>query len=162
MVSSDVYLNFSSTLEDSLLTFQCKDGLLPEGVFTSRCYRNGSWILNPSNHICGNSTSGTMIKVNWLISSISIYQWLNWLQNYACMVIIRRIMHIIIYGCDAYNYDIVFEWTLFTNILAVGSNKNYLIMNYLIIPLGCSFGIILVLLVVVTVIYALAITAKKG
>ena len=55
MASSNVSLNHSSTLEDSMLTFQCKDGLLPDDVFTARCYRNRSWIPNPLNHICATS-----------------------------------------------------------------------------------------------------------
>ena len=53
-----ISLNYSSTLEDSLLTFQCKDGLLPDDVFTARCYRNGSWIPNPSGHVCATSSAG--------------------------------------------------------------------------------------------------------
>ena len=55
MVNSKVSLNFSSTLEDSQLTFQYEDGLFPDGLFLSRCYRNGSWIPNPSGHVCATS-----------------------------------------------------------------------------------------------------------
>ena len=58
MVNSNVSLNFSSTLEDSQLTFQCEDGLFPEGLLLSRCYRNGSWIPNPSGHVCATSLAG--------------------------------------------------------------------------------------------------------
>ena len=58
IANSNVSVNFSSTLEDSLLTFQCKDGLLPEDVFTARCYQNGSWIPNPSGHTCATSSAG--------------------------------------------------------------------------------------------------------
>ena len=58
MANSNVNLNYSSTLEDSLLTFQCKDGLLPEDMFTSRCYRNRTWIPDPSGHACATSSAG--------------------------------------------------------------------------------------------------------
>ena len=58
IVSTNVSLNYSSTAEDSLLTFQCKDGLFPEGIFTARCYRNGSWIPSPSGHACATSSAG--------------------------------------------------------------------------------------------------------
>ena len=58
MVSSNVSLNYSSTLEDSQLTFQCEDGLFPVGLFSSRCYQNGSWIPNPSGHVCATSSAG--------------------------------------------------------------------------------------------------------
>ena len=57
ILNSNVSLNYSSTLEDSLLTFQCKDGLFPEDVFTASCYQNGSWIPNPSGHACATSIS---------------------------------------------------------------------------------------------------------
>ena len=60
VVNSNVSLNYSSTLEDSLLTFQCKDGLLPDDVFTSRCYRNLSWIPNPSSHACATTSAGVI------------------------------------------------------------------------------------------------------
>ena len=58
MVKNNITLKYNSTLEDSLLTFQCDDGLIPENLFTARCYRNGNWIPNPSNHICSNSSAG--------------------------------------------------------------------------------------------------------
>ena len=63
IVNSNVSLNYSSTLEDSLLTFQCKDGLFPEDVFTASCYQNGSWIPNPSSHTCANSSAGRQYNV---------------------------------------------------------------------------------------------------
>ena len=56
-------MNYSSTLEDSLLTFQCDGALLPKGVFTARCYGNGSWIPNPLNHVCATSSAGECILV---------------------------------------------------------------------------------------------------
>ena len=59
MVRSNISLNYTSTVEDSLLTFQCEDGLFPDDVFTARCYRNGSWIPNPSSHTCTTSSAGT-------------------------------------------------------------------------------------------------------
>ena len=58
MVNSNITLKYNSTLEDSLLMFQCDDGLIPEDLFTARCYKNGSWIPNPSSHICSNSSAG--------------------------------------------------------------------------------------------------------
>ena len=57
--TNNVSLNYASTLEGSLLTFECEDGLFPDAVFTARCYRNGSWIPNPLNHVCVTSLAGT-------------------------------------------------------------------------------------------------------
>ena len=56
--NNNVSLNYGSTLEESLLTFQCRDGLFPEDVFTASCYQNGSWIPNPSSHTWANSSAG--------------------------------------------------------------------------------------------------------
>jgi hypothetical protein len=58
MVKNNINLNYNSTLEDSLLTFQCDDGLFPKDLFAARCYRNGSWIPNPSGHMCATSSAG--------------------------------------------------------------------------------------------------------
>ena len=58
VVNSNITLKYNSTLKDSLLTFQCDDGLFPEDLFTARCYKNGNWIPNPSRHICSNSSAG--------------------------------------------------------------------------------------------------------
>ena len=58
-MNSNVSLNYSSTLEDSLLIFQCKKGLFPDNIFIARCYQNGSWIPNPSDHACATSSAGT-------------------------------------------------------------------------------------------------------
>ena len=62
MVNSNISLNYSSTLEDSLLIFQCEEGLFPCGVFIARCHRNGTWIPNPSNHKCTTSSAGKSIN----------------------------------------------------------------------------------------------------
>ena len=61
IVNSNVGMNYSSSLEDSLLKFQCEDGLFPDRVFTARCYRNGSWIPNPSGHVCATSSAGKYV-----------------------------------------------------------------------------------------------------
>ena len=58
MVKNNITLKYNSTLEDSLLMFQCDNGLFPEDLFIARCYKNGSWIPNPSSHICSNSSAG--------------------------------------------------------------------------------------------------------
>jgi hypothetical protein len=59
----NISLNYNSTLEDSLLTFQCDDGLFPSDIFTARCYRNGSWIPSPSGHICTTLSAGTSLYI---------------------------------------------------------------------------------------------------
>ena len=61
VVNSNVSLALNSTLEDSLLTFQCKDGLYPNDVLTARCYSNRTWIPNPSGHVCATSLEGILI-----------------------------------------------------------------------------------------------------
>ena len=65
VVRSNITLNYSSTLEDSFLMFQCEDGLFPEDVFTARCYRNESWIPNPSNHMCATSSAGRTNHISY-------------------------------------------------------------------------------------------------
>ena len=49
--------------------FWCKDGLLPDGVFIARCYRNGSWIPNPSSHTCGTLSAGSSQQIPCVIIS---------------------------------------------------------------------------------------------
>lgn len=62
-MNSNVSVNYSSTLEDSLVTFQYEDGLLPDDVFRARCYKNGTWIPNPSSHVCATSSAGKLDKI---------------------------------------------------------------------------------------------------
>ena len=74
MVNSNISLNYGSTLENSLLTFQCKDGLLPNDVFTSRCYRNQTWIPDPLNHVCATSLASKIYN-NYLLyrNNVSVF-----------------------------------------------------------------------------------------
>ena len=81
MVNSNITLKNNSTLEDSLLTFQCDNGLFPENLFIARCYRNGSWIPNPSSHICSNSSAGRTNR------SLTIHHILMLLLTNYCSII---------------------------------------------------------------------------
>ena len=54
----NVSVNYSSTLEGSTLQFSCVEGYLPNDVFTATCHPNGSWVPDPTSHVC--TTAGTV------------------------------------------------------------------------------------------------------
>jgi hypothetical protein len=56
--SSSITMNYSSTLEGSTLTFNCKEGFAPSDGFIATCHPNGSWFPDPTTHVCTRMTSG--------------------------------------------------------------------------------------------------------
>ena len=43
----DGSVNYTSTVEGSIATYQCDTGLIPEGVITAVCMENGKWAPDP-------------------------------------------------------------------------------------------------------------------
>ncbi len=39
------------------VTFQCDDGLFPEGIMTATCLATGEWDKNPGEIVCRNESS---------------------------------------------------------------------------------------------------------
>ena len=58
--NSNVSVNYSSTLEGSTLQFGCVEEYLPSDIFTATCHPNGSWVPDPTSHVCtiATATSG--------------------------------------------------------------------------------------------------------
>ena len=44
-------------LPDTHVTFQCSDGLFPEGIMTVTCLSTGEWDRNPAEIVCRNNPS---------------------------------------------------------------------------------------------------------
>ena len=63
VTNTNVSLSYNSTLENSLLWFSCRHGLIPEEVFTTTCYRNASWSPAPTQHFCAVASSGIIYLV---------------------------------------------------------------------------------------------------
>ena len=57
--SSSIVVDYTTTLEGSVLSFGCKEGFSPGGKFIAICHHNGTWIPNPEDHIC----TGTSLKL---------------------------------------------------------------------------------------------------
>ena len=52
--------NITSTVEGSNVTYQCDDGLAPEGTMTAVCGEDGEWRPNPGDVECRkNDTLGS-------------------------------------------------------------------------------------------------------
>ena len=48
---------YTSTVEGSVVTFYCNEGLTPEGQMNTTCASNGSWTPNPADLICNEPPS---------------------------------------------------------------------------------------------------------
>ena len=57
----NVNVNYSSTLEGSMLHFSCVEGYLPSDVFTATCHPNGSWVPDPTSHVCTSASAASGI-----------------------------------------------------------------------------------------------------
>ena len=68
--NSYVNVNYSSTLEGSTLKFGCVEGFLPSDVFTATCHPNGSWVPDPTSHVCTTAASGKLMN-----DSSNFYEW---------------------------------------------------------------------------------------
>ncbi len=44
-------------LPDTRVTFQCSDGLFPEGILTVTCLSTGEWDRSPGEIVCRNESS---------------------------------------------------------------------------------------------------------
>ena len=63
LVKDDVILkSYSSTLENSLLEFGCRSGLVPDTTLIAVCHRNASWIPSPADHVCTTTSIHTLGK----------------------------------------------------------------------------------------------------
>ena len=56
--NSNISVNFSSTLEGSNLQFSCVEGYLPSDVISATCHSNGSWVPDPTSHMCTTAVAG--------------------------------------------------------------------------------------------------------
>ena len=69
--NSNVSLSFTSTLEGSNLQFSCMEGYLPRDVFTATCHPNGSWVPDPTSHVCTTASAASGI----MHDSSNFYEW---------------------------------------------------------------------------------------
>ena len=79
--------DLTSTVEGSEITYQCDDGLTPEGIMTAVCGEDGEWRPNPGDVECRkNDTLSTGITiwhtlvclyVSWLCQGIYIHSKLS-------------------------------------------------------------------------------------
>ena len=58
--STNVSVNYSSTLEGSILQFCCAEGFLPSDAYTAICHPNGSWVPDPTSYVCTVAATGKM------------------------------------------------------------------------------------------------------
>ena len=72
-MNSNVMLNYSSTLEGTVLTLTCEnDTSTDEQALIVTCHSSGSWIPDPAQFTCSSSnfekalpgTSNSLIKIN--------------------------------------------------------------------------------------------------
>ena len=61
-VDRNVKLNYSSTLDGSVLTLTCENdkpviNSTDENILNVMCYSNGSWIPNPAKFTCSSTTT---------------------------------------------------------------------------------------------------------
>ena len=45
-------VNYTTTVAESTATYQCGTGLIPVGVITAVCMRNGKWVPDPAEVGC--------------------------------------------------------------------------------------------------------------
>ena len=51
--------NYTTTFEESSITFTCEDGLLPNVTITATCTGKGHWTTDPATYTCINITDAT-------------------------------------------------------------------------------------------------------
>ena len=57
--NSRIAVKYTTTLEDSTLTYDCREGFLPRASLIAICYHNGSWVPNPTYHTCNTISNGS-------------------------------------------------------------------------------------------------------
>ena len=63
LAKNDVILvSYSSALENSLLEFSFRSGLIPDTTLIAVCHRNASWIPSPTDHVCTTTSTHTLGK----------------------------------------------------------------------------------------------------
>ena len=63
LAKNDVFLkSYSSTLDNSLLEFGCRSGLIPHTTLIVVRHRNSSWIPGPADHVCTTASAHTLGK----------------------------------------------------------------------------------------------------
>ena len=74
LMSSNVELNYTSTLEGAVLTFTCKNemsniSITNETIFNVTCHSSGNWIPDPAVLIksCSSAFTGAANKHNYYI-----------------------------------------------------------------------------------------------
>ena len=61
-----------------MITFNCREGLIPQSMLVAECTTGGYWSPNPLNHHCGNESAGTLCTVNdQLLSEYALSQQLT-------------------------------------------------------------------------------------
>ena len=65
-------VELSIIVADTLLSFQCEEGLVPEGRLEAECGPEGRWDPDPTLHICRNATTEEEIKVITETSKLKI------------------------------------------------------------------------------------------
>lgn len=56
--NSHVLLFYNSTMEGSIVIYQCMEGLLPNITMNAACQAGGVWIPNPAMHTCSTPDQG--------------------------------------------------------------------------------------------------------
>ena len=76
--------DITSTLEGSEITYQCDDGLTPEGTMTAVCGEDGEWRPNPGDVECRkNDRLSTGITIRHTVQ-VYIYYSFQERQNATC------------------------------------------------------------------------------
>ena len=68
-----------STVEGSEITYQCDDGLTPEGTMTAVCGEDGEWRPNPGDVECRSTTEGSKFLCALVHDS-----WVGWFKLGSC------------------------------------------------------------------------------
>ena len=55
---SSMILKYNSTWEGSLLTYRCRDGLVPDDLLTAVCNKGTNWLPDLTNHTCAAPSAG--------------------------------------------------------------------------------------------------------
>ena len=55
--------DITSTVEGSEITYQCDDGLTPEGNMTAACREDGEWRPNPGDAECRSTSEGIVMTL---------------------------------------------------------------------------------------------------
>ena len=61
---------YESTIEGSMITYHCDDGLVPNRTITATCMSNGQWHPNPISHTCQLPSTG---EATYFLSVLATY-----------------------------------------------------------------------------------------